>query len=84
MICAQLALDEIAIVERFTMHVLIAVSPRIDKDYPELGRDLIEDTVISWLEMEYVPQAEQMDKFEELVDLWLESHQRRARWGKDG
>ncbi len=51
---------------------------RIHKDYPELGRKLIEDKVISWLEMEYVPKdctPEQMDAFEELIDLWLERHQ---------
>jgi hypothetical protein len=55
---------------------------RIDKEHPELGPDLIEDKVISWLEMEYVPKdytPEQMDEFEELIDLWLERHQRRAR-----
>ena len=55
---------------------------RIDKEHPEPGPDLIEDKVISWLEMEYVPKdytPEQMDEFEELIDLWLERHQRRAR-----
>jgi hypothetical protein len=60
---------------------------RIDKDYPALGRDLIEDKVISWLEMEYVPKdytPEQMDEFEELVDRWLEDHNRRATRGKTG
>ena len=58
---------------------------RIHKDHPELARKLIEDKVISWLEMEYVPKdytPEQMDEFEELIDLWLERHQHRARWGK--
>ena len=58
---------------------------RIHKDHPELHRKLIEDKVISWLEMEYVPKdytPEQMDEFEELIDLWLERHQHRAWWGK--
>ena len=52
---------------------------RIHKDHPELGRDVIEDKVISWLEMEYVPKdctPEQMDEYEELIDLWLERHRR--------
>jgi hypothetical protein len=60
---------------------------RIDKDHPELGRKLIEDKVISWLEMEYVPEnysPEQMEEFEELVDRWLEAHQRRATRRKAG
>ncbi len=58
---------------------------RIHKDHPELGRKLIEDKVISWLEMEYLPKdhtPEQMDEFEELIDLWLERHQHQLRWGK--
>jgi hypothetical protein len=58
---------------------------RIDKDYPDLGRGLIEDKVISWLELVYVPKdltPEQMDEFEELIDTWLERHQNRARRGK--
>ena len=48
---------------------------------------MIEDKVISWLEMEYVPKdytPEQMDEFEELVDRWLEDHNRRATRGKTG
>ncbi|MHB8347532.1 MAG: hypothetical protein ACYDHM_10190 [Acidiferrobacterales bacterium] len=55
---------------------------RIHQDHPALDRDAIEDKVISWLEMEYVPKdytPEQMDEFEERIDLWLERHQRRAR-----
>jgi len=55
---------------------------RIDKEYPELGRDMIENKVISWLEMEYAPKdltPEQMDEFEELVDRWLERHESRGR-----
>ena len=58
---------------------------RIGKDHPKLGRDLIEDKVISWLEMEYVPKdrtPEQMDEFEELIDRWLERHQHGARRAK--
>lgn len=54
---------------------------RIDNDYPDLGREMIENKVISWLEMEYVPKdltPEQMDEFEELIDRWLERHRSRV------
>lgn len=55
---------------------------RIDKDYPEFGRHMIENKVISWLEMVYVPKdltPKQMDEFEELIDRWLKRHLNRAR-----
>jgi hypothetical protein len=58
---------------------------RIYKDHPELGRELIEDKVISWLEMGYVPEnysQQQLDDLEQLVDHWIEDHHRRARRGK--
>jgi hypothetical protein len=58
---------------------------RIHKDYPELGRELIEDKVISWLEMGYAPENQspkQMDQLERLIDRWIEDHQRRARRGE--
>lgn len=58
---------------------------RIDKEYPELGRDMIESKIISWLEMVYVPTdltPEQMDEFEELIDRWLERHESRASRGR--
>lgn len=60
---------------------------RIYKDHPGLGRDLIEDKIISWLEMEYVPEnysPEQMDEFEQLIDRWIDHHHRRARRRKTG
>jgi len=58
---------------------------RIYKDHPELGRELIEDKVISWLEMGYGPEnysQQQLDDLEQLVDRWIEDHHRRARQGK--
>ena len=58
---------------------------RIYKDHPELGRELIEDKVISWLEMGYVPanySQQQLDDLEQLVDRWIECHQRQARRAK--
>jgi hypothetical protein len=50
---------------------------RIHKDHPELSRGVIEEKVIAWLEMEYVPEdytPEQMDEFEERIDRWLERY----------
>jgi hypothetical protein len=60
---------------------------RIHKDYPEFARELIEDKVISWLEMGYVPEnysQKQLDELERLVDRWIEDHHARARRGKTG
>jgi hypothetical protein len=50
---------------------------RIHKDHPEFGRDVIEEKVIAWLEMDYVPKdytPKQMEEFERLIDLWLEGY----------
>ncbi|HWQ69984.1 MAG TPA: hypothetical protein VN494_08555 [Patescibacteria group bacterium] len=55
---------------------------RIHTEYPQLGRELIEDKVISWLEMGYVPQdysPTQSDELERLIDRWLKNHYRRSR-----
>ena len=60
---------------------------RIHNDYPEFARELIEDKVISWLEMGYVPEnysQKQLDELERLVDRWIEDHHARARRGKTG
>jgi hypothetical protein len=58
---------------------------RIYKDHAELGLELIEDKVISWLEMGYAPEnlsEQQLDNLEQLVDRWLAYHQRQSRRGK--
>ena len=55
---------------------------RLHEDYPHLGTALIEDKVISWLEMEYVPQnysPKQMDELERQIDRWIKNHRRRSR-----
>ena len=57
---------------------------RIHQKYPQLGRELIENQVISWLEMGYVPQdysPTQLDELERLIDRWITSHYRRSRRG---
>ena len=58
---------------------------RIYKDHAELGIELIEDKVISWLEMGYAPEnysEQQLDDLEQHVDRWLEYLQRQSRRGK--
>jgi hypothetical protein len=37
-------------------------------------------TLMLVIPKDYIP--EQMDEFEELIDLWLERHQHRLWWGK--
>lgn len=57
---------------------------RIHEQYPQLGRELIEDKVISWLEIGYVPQdysPTQLDELERLIDRWIKSHYHRSRRG---
>lgn len=58
---------------------------RIFKDHAQLGLELIEDKVISWLEMGYDPEnlsQPQLDDIEKLVDRWLKDHKRQSRRGK--
>ncbi len=55
---------------------------RIHEDHPHLGEALIEDKVISWLEMQYTPEnysPKQMDELERQIDRWIKSHRRRSR-----
>jgi len=50
---------------------------RIFRDHAELGLELIEGKVLSWLEMGYDPEKfsqPQLDDIEKLVDRWLKDH----------
>jgi len=58
---------------------------RLYESYPHLGEALIEDKVISWLEMEYSPDdysPKQMQQLERQIDRWIKSHRRQSRRGK--
>jgi hypothetical protein len=55
---------------------------RLYESHPYLGEALIEDKVISWLEMEYSPDdysPKQMRQFERQIDRWIKSHRRQSR-----
>jgi len=50
---------------------------RLHRQFPDFRQDDIEGRVLSWLELEYVPQnytPAQMDKFEELVCNWVDEY----------
>jgi hypothetical protein len=54
----------------------------LHEDYPHLQEALIEDKVISWLEMQYAPEnysPKQMDELERQIDRWIRKHRRRSR-----
>ena len=58
---------------------------RIHEDHPHLGAALIEDKVISWLEMEYAPEnysPKQMDELERQIDRWIKNHRCSSRQRK--
>src|SRR5258708_27632874 len=58
---------------------------RLNESYPHLGEALIEDKVITWLEMEYSPQdysPKQMQQLERQIDRWIKSHRRQSRRGE--
>src|ERR1700688_1572240 len=53
----------------------------IHADYPDLPLALIESKVITWLEMDFVPETysqEQLDELDRLTDQWIEDLERQA------
>ncbi|MBA2678928.1 MAG: hypothetical protein H0U76_11115 [Ktedonobacteraceae bacterium] len=55
---------------------------RIHADYPELPAGLIEEKVISWIEMGYAPEhysEQQLDELDRLTELWIDDHARGRR-----
>src|SRR6266404_8745964 len=60
---------------------------RLHEDYPHLQEALIEDKVISWLEMQYAPDnysPKQMQQLERQINRWIKNHRRQSRRGKNG
>lgn len=54
----------------------------IHENHPHLSTALIEDSLISWLEMEYAPQnysPKQLDTLEQHIDRWIKKHRRSRR-----
>jgi hypothetical protein len=50
---------------------------RIHDGYPEYPRDMIEDKVIAWLEMEFAPESysrAQLDELDRLTEAWIDDH----------
>jgi hypothetical protein len=55
---------------------------RIHAAYSQFPVERIEDRVISWLEMGYVPEnssAQQLDQLEGLTERWIKAHYRGRR-----
>jgi hypothetical protein len=55
---------------------------RIHAEYSQFPVARIEDRVISWLEMGYVPEnysEQQLDEFERLTERWIKAHHRGRR-----
>jgi len=54
---------------------------KIQTDYPDFPRELIESRLISWLDAEYAPTGYSPEQFEELDQLtedWINDHYRRS------
>jgi hypothetical protein len=55
---------------------------RIHAEYSQFPADRIEDRVISWLEMGYVPEnysEQQQDELDRLTERWIKAHHRSRR-----
>ena len=55
---------------------------RIHAEYSQFTAEQIEDRLISWLEMGYVPEnhsEKQLDQLERLTERWIKAHYRGRR-----
>ncbi len=55
---------------------------RIHAEHLQIPAERIEDRVISWLEMGYVPEGyseQQLDQLEDLTERWIKAHYRGRR-----
>ena len=55
---------------------------RIHAEHPHLPLELIEERLISWLEMEFAPAGyseKQLDELDRLTEKWIEDHERQAQ-----
>ena len=55
---------------------------RMHVEYPELPAEVIEEKLISWLEMEYEPKGaseKQLDELDRLTEAWIDDHERKHR-----
>jgi len=53
---------------------------RIQKEYPDIAPDLIEEKIVFWLET-FSPETysqEQFDELDRLTDQWIDDHERQA------
>ena len=51
---------------------------RIHATQPDLSLEMIEDSVIGWLEMEFSPESyseEQLEELDRLTEKWIDNHQ---------
>lgn len=65
--------------ERLTIDASVK---RIHAQNPELPAELIEDKLISWLEMDYEPEGasqQQLDELDRLTEKWIDDHNRAHR-----
>lgn len=54
---------------------------KLQTDYPDFPRELIESRLISWLDAEYAPASyspEQLDELDRLTEHWINDHSRRS------
>ena len=54
---------------------------RLHADYPDFPFELIEESLIGWLEMEFAPPTyseEQLDELDRLIEKWIDDHERQV------
>ena len=60
---------------------------RIEKEYPNLPRDQIEEHLLYWIEMDYAPEdysKAQLDELDRLTERWVADHLRQTKTSKKG
>jgi hypothetical protein len=58
---------------------------RIQKLYPDLPRDEVEEFVLNWIDMGYDPEnysQAQLDELDSLTERWVADHLRKAKASK--
>ena len=68
--------------ERLTLGQSVA---RLEKQFPDYPHDVIEDSLIGWLEQGYEPEnysEAQMDALDKLTDRWVKAYRRQPKISK--
>jgi hypothetical protein len=64
---------------------LVQSVARIQKQHPDMRRNWVEEYLLDWIEMDYVPEhysKEQLDELDRLTAQWIADHSRNSKTTK--